>query len=162
MMRYQRWFFAAALVATFVGMSALHAPAVAQPGVVIGTLTCNVASGFGFVFGSSRALNCTFAGPRGYEHYVGDISKFGVDIGFTQGGILVWTVFAPSPALAPGALGGSYVGGTASVTVGVGIGANALIGGFNNSIALQPLSIEANRGLNVAAGIGAITLTPAR
>jgi hypothetical protein len=54
------------------------------------------------------------------------------------------------------------VGGTASVTVGVGIGANALIGGFNNSIALQPLSIEANRGLNVAAGIGAITLTPAR
>jgi hypothetical protein len=115
------------------------------------------------VIGSSRAINCNFGGPGGrYEHYVGNISKFGVDIGYTQAGILVWTVFAPAAALAPGALAGSYVGGTASATVGVGVGANALIGGFNNSIALQPLSIEANRGLNVAAGIAALTLTPAR
>jgi hypothetical protein len=153
---------AAALVAALSGSLALGAPAQAQPGVVIGTLTCNVASGFGFVFGSSRAINCTFAGPGGrYEHYVGDISKFGVDIGFTQGGILVWTVVAPTAALAPGALAGNYVGGTASATVGVGVGANALVGGSSNSIALQPLSIEANRGLNVAAGVAAMTLTPA-
>jgi hypothetical protein len=153
---------AAALVAALSGSLALGAPAQAQPGVVIGTLTCNVASGFGFVFGSSRAINCTFAGPGGrYEHYVGDISKFGVDIGFTQGGILVWTVVAPTAALAPGALAGNYVGGTASATVGVGVGANALVGGSSNSIALQPLSIEANRGLNVAAGVAAMALTPA-
>jgi hypothetical protein len=153
---------AAALVAALSGSLALGAPAQAQPGVVIGTLTCNVASGFGFVFGSSRAINCTFAGPGGrYEHYVGDISKFGVDIGFTQGGILVWTVVAPTAALAPGALAGNYVGGTASATVGVGVGANALVGGSNSSIALQPLSIEANQGLNVAAGVAAMTLTPA-
>jgi hypothetical protein len=153
---------AAALVAALSGSLALGAPAQAQPGVVIGTLTCNVASGFGFVFGSSRAINCTFAGPGGrYEHYVGDISKFGVDVGFTQGGILVWTVVAPTAALAPGALAGNYVGGTASATVGVGVGANALVGGSSNSIALQPLSIEANRGLNVAAGVAAMALTPA-
>jgi hypothetical protein len=153
---------AAALAAALSGSLALGAPAQAQPGIVIGTLTCNVASGFGFVFGSSRAINCTFAGPGGrYEHYVGDISKFGVDIGFTQGGILVWTVVAPTAALAPGALAGNYVGGTASATVGVGVGANALVGGSSNSIALQPLSIEANRGLNVAAGVAAMTLTPA-
>ena len=141
---------------------ALTGSAQAQPGVVVGTLTCNVASGSGFVFGSSRAINCTFAGPDGrYEHYVGNISKFGADIGYTQGGILVWTVIAPTAALGPGALAGNYVGGTASATVGVGLGANALVGGSNNSIALQPLSIEANRGLNVAAGIAAMTLTPA-
>ena len=159
---YRTMRLAAALVAALSGSLALGAPAQAQPGVVIGTLTCNVASGFGFVFGSSRAINCTFAGPGGrYEHYVGDISKFGVDIGFTQGGILVWTVVAPTAALAPGALAGNYVGGTASATVGVGLGANALVGGSNNSIALQPLSIEANRGLNVAGGIAAMTLTPA-
>jgi len=153
-----------ALIAALSGSLALGASAQAQPapGVVIGTLTCSVASGFGFVFGSSRAINCTYGGPGGrYEHYVGNISKFGVDIGYTQGGVLIWTVFAPTAALAPGALGGNYVGGTASATVGVGIGANALIGGFNNSIALQPLSIEANQGLNVAAGIAALTLTPA-
>jgi hypothetical protein len=136
-------------------------PAQAQSGVVLGTLSCNVASGFGFVFGSSRAINCTFAGPGRFEHYVGNISKFGVDIGYTQGGILLWTVVAPAASLAPGALAGDYVGGTASATVGVGIGANALVGGSNNSIALQPLSIETNQGLNVAAGIAEMTLTPA-
>ena len=154
--------FAATFIAALGPALALTGPAQAQPGVVIGTLTCNVASGFGFVFGSSRAINCTFAGPGGrYEHYVGNISKFGVDIGYTQGGILVWTVVAPTAALGPGALAGNYVGGTASATVGVGLGANALVGGSTNSIALQPLSIEANRGLNVAAGIAAMTLTPA-
>jgi hypothetical protein len=155
---------AAALVAAALsGSLGLGAQAQAQSGVAVGTLTCNVASGFGFVFGSSRAINCTFAGPGGrYEHYVGDISKFGVDIGFTQGGILVWTVIAPTASLAPGVVAGNYVGATASATVAVGVGANALLGGSNNSIALQPLSVEANRGLNVAAGVAALTLTPAR
>jgi hypothetical protein len=160
---YRTMRLAAALIAALSGSLGLGAQAMAQSGVAVGTLTCNVASGFGFVFGSSRAINCTFAGPGGrYEHYVGDISKFGVDIGFTQGGILVWTVFAPSASLAPGVLAGNYVGATASATVAVGVGANALLGGSNNSIALQPLSVEANRGLNVAAGIAALTLTLAR
>ena len=155
---------AAAFVAALGSALAVFAPAQAQaPGVIIGTLSCSVASGFGFIFGSSRAINCTFAGPGGrYEHYVGNISKFGVDIGYTQGGVIIWTVVSPTAALVPGALAGNYVGATASATVGVGVGANALIGGFNNQITLQPLSIEANRGLNVAAGIGAISLSAAR
>jgi len=127
----------------------------------VGTLTCNVASGFGFIFGSSKALNCTFSGLGRAEHYVGTITKFGADIGYTAGGVLVWTVVAPVAVMTPGALAGGYAGGTASATVGVGLGANALIGGSNNTIALQPLSIEGNTGLNVAAGIGAIQLTPA-
>jgi hypothetical protein len=139
--------------------SLLTTPAAAQSGVNVGTLTCNVASGWGFVFGSSRAINCTFSGAGGrYEYYSGQISKFGVDIGYTQGGVLVWTVVAPTAALGPGALSGSYAGGTASATVGFGLGANALIGGSNNTVALQPLSIEGNRGLNVAAGVAAMTL----
>ena len=159
---FRTYWLAATFIAALGPALALAGSAQAQPGVVVGTLTCNVASGSGFVFGSSRAINCTFAGPGGrYEHYVGNISKFGADIGYTQGGILVWTVIAPTAALGPGALAGNYVGGTASATVGVGLGANALVGGSNNSIALQPLSIEANRGLNVAAGIAAMTLTPA-
>jgi hypothetical protein len=159
---YRTMRLAAAFVAALSGSLGLGAQAMAQSGVAVGTLTCNVASGFGFVFGSSRAINCTFAGPGGrYEHYVGDISKFGVDIGFTQGGILVWTVIAPTASLAPGVVAGNYVGATASATVAVGVGANALLGGSNNSIALQPLSVEANRGLNVAAGVAALKLTPA-
>lgn len=134
-------------------------PAQAQGGVRIGTLSCNVASGWGFVFGSSRQLRCVFSsGPGREDHYTGTISRFGADIGFTRGGVLVWAVFAPTNNVAPGALAGNFAGATASATVGVGVGANALIGGSNRTISLQPLSIEGTTGLNVAAGIAAITL----
>jgi hypothetical protein len=154
---------AATVTAAIVGVAAMTGTASAQGAAVkVGTLTCNVASGFGFVFGSSRALNCTYAGVGGrYEHYTGNISKFGADIGYTSGGVMVWTVVAPVASMVPGALAGNYVGATASATVGVGLGANALVGGSGNTIALQPLSIEGNTGLNVAAGVAGITLTPA-
>jgi hypothetical protein len=141
------------------GALALDTPAQAQ-GLQVGVLTCNVASGFGFIFGSSRAVNCTFS-PKGGppQHYVGAINKFGVDIGYLQGGVMVWTVVAPTANLAPGALSGTYTGATGSATVGVGVGANVLVGGSGNSIALQPVSIEGTTGLNVAAGIAEMTLT---
>ena len=131
----------------------------APHGVKVGELTCNVASGWGFVFGSSKDLHCTYRPsnhPR--EHYTGSISKFGVDIGYTDGGVLVWGVFAPSSDVRAGALEGDYAGASASATVGVGLGANVLVGGLDKSIALQPLSFEGNKGLNVAAGIGSISL----
>lgn len=145
------------------GLAAQGTPAQAQSGVRIGTLSCNVAGGWGFVFGSSRSLHCTLTpGPGRPERYAGTISKFGVDIGYTNGGVLVWAVFAPSTNVGRGALAGSYAGATGSATVGVGVGANVLIGGSNRSISLQPVSIEGNTGLNVAAGIGAITLRLAR
>ena len=134
----------------------------APHGVKVGTLTCNVASGWGFVFGSSKDLRCTFR-PNQHtaEHYTGTISKFGVDIGYTEGGVLVWGVFAPSSDVRPGALQGDYAGATASATIGVGLGANVLIGGLDKSFALQPLSVEGNKGLNIAAGVGAISLKSA-
>ena len=139
----------------------LRTPAQAQ-GIKVGVLTCNVASGFGFIFGSSRAINCTFS-PTGTggppQHYVGSINKFGVDIGYLQGGVIVWAVVAPTANLAPGSLSGTYGGATGSATVGVGVGANVLVGGSANSIALQPVSIEGTTGLNVAAGIAEMALT---
>ncbi len=146
------------------GVLAHGTPAQAQgAGVRIGTLSCNVASGWGFVFGSSKALRCVLTpGPGHPEHYYGRINKFGVDIGYTQGGVLVWAVFAPTVNVAPGALAGDYAGATASATVGVGVGANVLVGGSNRTISLQPVSVEGNTGLNVAAGIGSITLRPGR
>jgi hypothetical protein len=141
------------------GALALNTPAKAQ-GLQVGILTCNVSSGFGFVFGSSRAVNCTFSPTGGPpQHYVGTINKFGVDIGYLQGGVIVWTVFAPTANLVPGALSGTYTGATGSATVGVGVGANVLVGGSGNSIMLQPVSIEGTTGLNVAAGIAEMALT---
>jgi Protein of unknown function (DUF992) len=137
----------------------LATPVQAQ-GVQVGVLTCNVASGFGFVFGSSRAVNCTFSPPGGPpQHYTGAINKFGVDIGYLQGGVIVWTVVAPTANVAPGSLSGTFAGATGSATVGVGVGANVLVGGSSNSIALQPVSIEGTTGLNVAAGIAEMSLT---
>lgn len=147
------------IVLAVAGLTFAGAANAAPAGVKVGELTCNVASGFGFIFGSSRDLHCTFR-PSGRmrEHYVGRINKWGVDIGYTEGGVLVWGVFAPTSDMRPGALQGGYAGATASATIGVGLGANVLIGGLDKSIALQPLSIEGNKGLNVAAGIASISL----
>ena len=152
----------ATLFAAIAGIAALAAPASAQSAVNVGNLTCNVASGFGFIFGSSKALNCTFSGLGRYEHYIGNITKFGADIGYTSGGILVWTVVAPVAVMQPGALAGAYAGGTASATVGVGLGANALVGGNNRTIALQPFSVQGQVGLNIAAGVAGLNLAYVR
>ena len=151
------------LGAAAVGLAAstfgLAAPARAAVGVKVGELSCHVSSGWGFVFGSSRSFLCTYTGNGQVAHYAGSISKFGVDIGYLQSGVLVWDVFAPTTDLGPGALGGGYGGVTAGATVGVGADANALIGGSTRQVALQPLSIAGNTGINAAAGIAAISLT---
>jgi hypothetical protein len=149
-----------AMSAAVLGLFAMAAPAqAAESGVKVGSLTCNVASGWGFIFGSSKDLHCTFRQTdRHPVHYTGSISKFGVDIGYTEGGVLVWGVVAPTSDMREDALNGDYVGASASATVGVGVGANVLVGGFDRSIALQPLSVSGNEGLNVAGGIGAINL----
>lgn len=148
-------------VSLVLGATLAGTPARAA-GVEAGVLTCHVSSGWGFVFGSSRDVNCVYAPPSGgkTEYYTGSIAKFGVDIGYTQSGVMVWQVIAPATSLAPGALSGSYGGVTAGATAGVGADANLLVGGFNKSISLQPLSIEGNKGLNVAAGIAEISLQP--
>jgi len=128
-------------------------------GIKAGVLTCHVSSGWGFVFGSTKDVSCSYVPDKnGGEHYAGTISKYGVDIGYTEGSVLVWTVVAPTSELEPGVLEGEYGGVTAGASIGVGASANALIGGFDKSITLQPLSIEGSTGLNVAAGIGAISL----
>jgi len=147
------------MAAALVGLSTFALPAMAD-GVKVGTLTCNVSSGWGFIFGSSKDLRCNFTPNSGHaEHYAGSVTKFGVDIGYTAGGVLIWSVIAPQSGMQRGALAGSYGGATASATAGVGVGANVLVGGSDRSVTLQPLSIEGNSGLNVAAGIGAITLS---
>jgi len=137
----------------------LSDPAQAQ-GVQVGILACNVESGFGFIVGSSRAVDCTFSSPTGSpQHYVGSIRKLGIDIGYLQSGVVVWSVVAPTINFAPGSLSGSYGGVTASAAVGIGAGANVLVGGSDNSIALQPVSVEGTTGLNVAAGIAEMTMS---
>jgi hypothetical protein len=148
-----------ATLATFVLAMTLDHGARAQNSIKAGVLTCNVESGWGFVFGSSRALKCNYdAGTGKTERYTGSIAKYGVDIGYTSNGVMIWTVLAPTANLEPGALAGDYGGGTGSAAFGVGVGANALFGGSKKSVALQPVSIEGMTGLNVAGGIAALSL----
>jgi hypothetical protein len=157
----QRTVWAAAGAAALIMGAAVYADTHAQSnsGVNVGSLTCNVSGGVGFIFGSSKSMDCIFArGDGTADHYYGTVKKFGVDIGFTKEAHVVWLVFAPGQ-VAKGALAGEYVGGTGSATVGVGVGANALVGGSNRSITLQPVSIEGSTGLNVAGGIADIQLS---
>lgn len=124
-----------------------------------GFLTCHVASGWGFIFGSSHKIKCTYSMQKGYkEYYDGSISKFGADIGYQGAAVMLWGVATPTTNLGAGSLAGHYAGATAGAAVGVGGGANVLVGGFKKSIQLQPLSIQGANGLNVAAGVAVLDL----
>ena len=127
-----------------------------QTRVQVGVLTCQVAGGAGFIFGSSKALECILEGPKVRARYTGTIQKFGVDLGFTTKSAIAWAVFAPTTELASRALEGNYAGVSGEATIG--LGANALLGGSGNSVALQPLSVQAQQGLNLAVGISALSL----
>ena len=129
----------------------------------VGTLTCDISGGIGMIIASKKDLTCMFTpsnpGPR--EVYVGSISKFGLDVGATAGGEMIWAVYAPTNR-AFGALAGSYGGASAEATVGAGLGANVLVGGSNRTVALQPVSVQGQAGLNLAVGVANLELRPAR
>jgi hypothetical protein len=137
------------------------APAAASAsGIKIGVLSCGVGGGVGYVIGSSKPVDCVFqpAGGERPEHYSGSIGKLGIDIGVTEQSVIAWAVFAPGKITA-GALKGSYSGVSAEATVAVGLGANALIGGFRKGINLQPFSVQSQTGLNIAGGISSLKLS---
>jgi hypothetical protein len=128
----------------------------------VGTLTCNISPGAGMIVAGQRQLSCVYASARGRarEAYEGTFSTLGLDIGATSGGQLTWAVFAPT-TLRRAALAGTYAGATAGGTVGAGVGANFLVGGSDRSVALQPVSVQMQTGLNIAAGISSMELRPA-
>lgn len=147
-----------------VAMLGLAAGSAAQAGtgVKVGLLTCDVHGGIGYIIGSSKGVKCKFKSSGGRtEYYEGRIGKLGVDVGFTGQSVMGWAVFAPGKTKA-GALKGSYTGASAEATVIGGLGANVLIGGFHKTINLQPVSLQAQTGLNVAAGIASLDLYPVR
>jgi hypothetical protein len=150
-------------VAALAAVAAAGQPAAAQTNVKVGALRCEVAAGLGLIIASSKEMECRFTSAAGYsEHYYGTIRKFGLDIGATSRGTLAWDVLAPTLGPRRHALAGDYVGVDASATVGAGVGANALVGGFGRSFTLQPLSLEEQSGLALAAGVASLTLRPGK
>ena len=132
----------------------------ASGGLNVGTLSCEVDPSVGLIVGSSTAMNCRFKSGGTSQRYMykGNISKIGLDIGVTSKSYISWLVFAPGK-VDPSALQGNYVGVSAQATVGAGLGANGLVGGSNKSITLQPISVQGQTGVNVAAGIAGLKLT---
>jgi hypothetical protein len=137
-------------------------PAPAQR-IKAGVLTCDVSAGLGFIVGSQKEVSCLFSpdqpGPQ--EAYVGTITKIGLDIGITGGGVMVWGVFTGTNR-GFGFLAGDYVGASGEASIAAGLGANVLIGGSNQTVALQPVSVSGQVGLNLAVGVADLHLRPAR
>jgi len=131
--------------------------------VQVGILECRGAASIGFVVGSVTNLGCVLRVDGAPEdRYIATIRKVGLDLGITEESALAWGVYAPAARLGPGDLAGDYAGAQGSATLGVGVGGNVLIGGSNNSIALQPLSVQSQVGVNIAAGLASLELRPGR
>ena len=134
-----------------------------MPRVQVGILECRGGASIGFVVGSVTNLGCVLRVDGAPEdRYIATIRKVGLDLGITQESALAWGVFAPAARLGPGDLAGDYAGAQGSATLGVGVGGNVLIGGSNNTIALQPLSVQGQVGVNIAAGLASLELRPGR
>ena len=152
--------FAITLGLSLIGLVGLSGGAQAASPVKLGVLTCQVDGGVGRIVASKRELSCIFQDVDGspIERYAGEISRIGLDIGTTDYSDMGWGVFSLAAPYTPGALQGTYAGISGSVSVGVGLGANVLIGGLERSFALQPISVEASRGLNLAVGVASLRL----
>jgi hypothetical protein len=135
------------------------APALAQEPVQAGSLTCDVSAGIGLILGSQRQVYCTFtpALPGPIEVYTGSITRVGLDLGATTGGVMIWVVYAPT-SRPVGGLAGEYAGASAEASLVAGLGANVLVGGSGSTVALQPVSVQGQTGLNLAVGIAGLEL----
>ena len=146
--------------AGLAGAFAAHAQ---QAMVRVGILECRGGASVGFIVGSVTNLGCVLrADGIAEDRYVATIRKVGLDLGITQETALAWGVYAPVARLGPGDLAGIYAGAQGSASVGVGLGGNVLVGGSANSISLQPLSVQGQIGLNIAAGLESLELRPGR
>jgi Protein of unknown function (DUF992) len=147
------------VVIVALGLALGTARPVAAQQVRAGVLSCDVAGGLGLVLGSQKLVSCSFS-PEGEgrrEDYDGSITKYGLDLGLTRGSRMLWIVFTNTVA-GPGFLAGDYFGATGEATVGAGLGANVLLGGSNRTVALQPVSLSGQTGLNLAIGVAALQL----
>jgi hypothetical protein len=145
--------------AALVGLLASTGVAAAQGRIAAGVLECRAGASTSFIIGSIRDFDCLFTPISGpLQRYGATIQRLGVDLGWSGSTVMIWNVFAPTDIVGPGSLSGTYGGISAGAAIGVGLGANALAGGFDNSFALQPLSFEGQTGLNAFAGISSLEL----
>lgn len=153
------------LAASVALLAASPAANAQNEGIELGVLECRVEGGAGFIIGSTKNVLCTYTpadNSLAPENYHGEIHKIGLDVGVTGETHIAWVVLGPNRDIyAPGALAGNYVGASAEASVAVGAGANLLVGGSDKTFTLQPLSVQAQTGLNLAIGIADFRLRTA-
>jgi hypothetical protein len=150
----------AAFAAALFGLGvAVATPARAD--VEVGLLSCRSAQSTSYVIVSDQPFNCVFTPSAGgpLQYYQATVHRVGAQAGISGNVALEWAVFAPTLRLGPGALAGVYGGFSAGAAIGIGVGANGLVGA-NNSFALQPVSVEGQTGLNVVAAATQVDLQP--
>ena len=154
------------LLAAVTCLGAAITPTLAQTPTTwaqAGTLTCRLNPSIGFVIFGHQSMECKFRPVSGpVQGYDGAINTVGIDLGVSGGGGLAWAVFGPATGVQAGALAGEYVGASADVGLGLGAGANVLLGGSGQSIALQPVSLEGSVAINVVGGLSQLKLRPAQ
>lgn len=125
-----------------------------------GTLTCEGQGSIGLILGSRERLRCTYQPASGAPAipFSGRITRIGLDLGIRGKSVLVWGVLASTREIPGDALVGEFVGAAADVSLGLGAGAQVLVGGTRRSIVLQPLSVKASVGVNLAAGVAGLRL----
>ncbi len=145
--------------------AALPVAAAAQgeptPRLEIGYLKCTQTGTGGSIVKATEDFYCVMDSVdegRPDEVYTGIITKWGVNLSRPESQVIRWVVFAQTGQIEPGALEGEYGGLSAEVSLGVGVGVNALVGGADKSITLQPLSIATQTGLGLAAGVKQLKL----
>jgi hypothetical protein len=151
------------LLATLALAAMLSLPAAAQTPqswTQVGSLSCKVNPNIGFIIVGHQPMECLFTPntqtpPQAYD---GAINTVGLNVGISAGGVLGWAVFAPTTGVPAGAPAGDYVGVSGDIGIGVGAGANVLLGGSGRTIALQPLSLQGSVALNVVLGVSSLKL----
>jgi hypothetical protein len=148
----------AAMIAS--ALVASQIPASAQSRTQVGVLTCKMGPSVGLIVGSRQRMSCVYQPSSGgpADRYTATMTRVGLDLGITAGGVMAWGVFAPTKGIARGALAGGYGGASGDIGLGVGVGANVLVGGSQRSVALQPLSVEGSVGVNLALGAAGFRL----
>ena len=130
----------------------------------VGGLRCKVKPNIGFIIFGHQPMECHFTPSmptQSSEAYEGAINTVGLDVGITAGSVLGWAVFAPTTGFPAGSLAGEYVGASGDLGLGVGAGANVLIGGSGRTFALQPVSLQGSVAVNIVLGVSALKLRPA-
>lgn len=129
--------------------------------IELGLLSCELTDRTNLIVVSESRFDCVFdRNDAPDEAYVATATAVGLDLSIKDSESLRWAVLAPTEAKdRAGILEGDYGGVAASVAVAVGVGAKVLLGGFDKSIALQPLSVSGQEGVGASLGIEGMTLT---